>query len=71
MNIKRMGLIKLMEDTLPNYYKLTEEEKELVWKVGLFQVDTMGESYEWKDLTVLTNDELCKLYKICSDSWTR
>ena len=70
-DIKRMGLIKLMEDELPNYDKLTEKEKELVFKVGLTQVDTMGESYAWKNLTVLTDDELCELYEICSDSWER
>ena len=60
-----------MEDTLPNYYKLTQEEKELVWKVGLTQIDTMGESYAWKNLTVLTNEELYTLHDICEDSWGR
>lgn len=40
-NIQRIAILHLMEDTLPNYYKLTQEEKELVWKVGLTQIDTM------------------------------
>jgi hypothetical protein len=69
--ILRKAMLHLMEDTLPNYYKLTQEEKELVWKVGLTQIDTMGESYAWKNLTVLTNDELFKLYEICEGSWKR
>ena len=71
MNIQRKAILHLMEDTLPNYYKLTQEEKELVWKVGLTQIDTMGESYAWKNLAVLTDEELYKLHDICEDSWTR
>lgn len=71
MNIQRKAILHLMEDTLPNYYKLTQEEKELVWKVGLTQIDTMGESYAWKNLTVLTDEELYKLHDICENSWTR
>jgi len=71
IDLKRIGLFRLMEDNLPCYSKLTKEEKELVNKVGLFQTDTLGESYEWKDLSVLTNDELYELYKSCLDSWKR
>ena len=71
MNIQRKAILHLMEDTLPNYYKLTQDEKELVWKVGLTQIDTMGESYAWNNLTVLTDEELYKLHDICKDSWTR
>lgn len=31
----------------------------------------LGEEYAWKNLSILTNDELYKLYDICQDSWKR
>lgn len=71
METQRKAIIHLMEYTLPNYYKLTQVERELVCKVGLTQIDTLGESYEWDNLSILTDDELYKLHDICVDSWTR
>lgn len=73
MKLEKDDYIKLLNGTVPFYSKLTEDEKKLVIKGGLSQVDMLGEEWDWTyhKLSKMTNEELYTLYQACKDSWNR